>query len=376
MPIEVKKPGEQVEGFRVIALLGHGAESVIYLVQDPKNKQIWALKHVVKEGEKSQRFLDQAEAEYAVAQKVNSTRVRKIARMIRKKASLLGGTTELFLVMEHVDGVSCERKPPNTVRDVAFVCEQVAHGMADMHRAGFVHADMKPNNVIVDDELHAKIIDLGQSCKSGTVKLRIQGTPDYIAPEQVHLKAITPKTDVYNLGAAMYWMLTRQFVPTALAKTDSLMGSVDSSLMQRPRRVVELQPKVPEMFDELVMKCVEINPDDRPGMEHVADQLNLIRARIEAEITLRKSGQLPRIVEDASPNGRSKAGGSAMGLSALNAGSGVMGSPGESRAGSAAGGSGAGSRAGGSRIEIELDLDDSVDIEPPTPPPPSQPAKS
>lgn len=359
MPIELKKPGETVEGFRVIAELGQGAESVIYLVQDPKSKQIWALKHVVKDSEKAQRFLEQAEAEYSVAQKVNSPRVRRIERIIRKKTSLLGSTNELFLVMEHVDGVSCERKPPTSVRDVAYVCEQVAQGMADMHKAGFVHADMKPNNIIVDDELHAKIIDLGQSCKSGTVKQRIQGTPDYIAPEQVELKAITPKTDVYNLGAAMYWMLTRQFVPTALAtKSDSLMSSIDRSLMPKPKRVCELQPKVPEMFDELVMRCVEVEPDDRPDMGEVADRLNLIRSRIEAEALLRKSGQLPKIDPDA--NGQSRPGQASPGQSKSGQSRAAQNppAPGQSRAG--------GSRMGSKPGPDDLGPvdDDGIDIQP------------
>ena len=84
-----------------------------------------------------------------------------------------------------------------------------------------------------------KVIDLGQSCPIGTVKPRIQGTPDYIAPEQVHRRPITPLTDVYNFGATMYWVLTRQHVPTALAKGDSLMGSLDDNLIAKPARTIE-----------------------------------------------------------------------------------------------------------------------------------------
>ena len=65
--LEIKKPGDNVEGYRVMAELGRGAASVIYLVNDPKTKHVWALKHVIKEGPKDQRFLDQAEQEYLVA---------------------------------------------------------------------------------------------------------------------------------------------------------------------------------------------------------------------------------------------------------------------------------------------------------------------
>lgn len=293
MPIEYRKAGDVMEGFRVIAELGRGAASVIYLVQDPRSKQVWAMKQVVREDEKSERFIHQAEQECQIASKLDSPKIRKIEKLIKKKEGLLSSTiNELYLVMEHVDGSSCERTPPDTFEGAVGVFEQVAEGLAYMHTRGFVHADMKPNNIIVDDVGNAKIIDLGQSCKIGTVKQRIQGTPDYIAPEQVHLQAITPKTDVYNLGASLYWIFTRSFIPTALAKGDSLLGSVDASLLQKPRRPSELNPRVPPMLDDLIMSCVEAEPDKRPSMDAVADRLNLIRSRLIAENELRKSGVL------------------------------------------------------------------------------------
>lgn len=310
MPLEPKKPGDVVEGFRIMSELGRGAASIIYLAQDPKTKQVKALKHVVKDGPKDQRFLDQAEQEYLIASRIDCPSVRKIERVIRKKESLLGGVTELWLVMEHVDGTSCERHPPELFVDALYIFEQVALGLKAMHDKGFVHADMKPNNVIVDDKLVTKIIDLGQSCKTGTVKQRIQGTPDYIAPEQVHLRAITPKTDVYNLGAAMYWTLTRHFVPTALSKGDSLLGSVDSSLLAKPKPPIELNVRIPELLNALIMNCVEVDPEDRPAMVLVVDRLNFIRSRLLADQELRKSGQLPRIDAGGSANGLGGPGGS------------------------------------------------------------------
>ena len=298
--MEIKKKGELVEGYRVLSELGRGAASVIYLVQEPKTKQVWALKHVIRESAKDQRFLDQAEAEYQIASALDHPRIRKISRLIKKKPSLVSMTTsELYLVMEMVDGSSLEREPPRTFEDAAWIFEQVALAMAHMHGRGYVHADMKPNNVVIDHEDNAKIIDLGQSCRVGTVKERIQGTPDYIAPEQVHRRPITEKTDVYNLGATMYWALTRKFVPTALARGDSLVGSLEDHLIERPKRTIELNSRVPELFDKLVMECVEIDPAKRPAnMVEVAERLNLIRGKLLAEAELRKSGQLARVHSD------------------------------------------------------------------------------
>ncbi len=283
---EPKQKGDLVEGYRILAELGRGAASIIYLVQDPKSKQVWALKHVEKKGPKEQRFLDQAELEARTSQAVGHAGVRHIEKVI-KKGSLLS-VKELYLVMELVDGVSLHEMEQISLPEAVDVFRQVASGMAAMHDAGYVHADMKPHNVIVgpdfDGKLVAKIIDLGQACKVGTVKERIQGTPDYIAPEQVHRREITGKTDIYNLGATMYWVLTRRNIPTAMgAKPDSLVGSLDDSLIEKPTPVRELNPEVPERLSDLIAECVEVMPDKRPeSMHKVADRLDLIYGILRA----------------------------------------------------------------------------------------------
>lgn len=287
---DTKEKGDLIEGFRVLAELGRGAASIVYLVQDPRTKQVWALKHVAKVGPKDQRFLDQADSEYRIAQRLDHDSIRRIPRII-KKGSLLAAK-ELFLVMEFVDGIALDEYRPRTFVEAVDLFGQTASALAQMHERGIVHADMKPHNVMVCEDIKdhklAKIIDLGQSCKVGTIKPRIQGTPDYIAPEQVHRREITPKTDVYNLGATMYWVLTRKHIPTALAKDDSsLVGSLDAALIEKPRPAREINPNIDERLDELIMRCVEVDPDARPEMRVVCDRLELIlgvlRSRSESD---------------------------------------------------------------------------------------------
>ncbi len=286
-PVAVWKKGDTVEGYRVISEIGRGAASVIYLVQDPKTKQIWALKHVVKKNPKEQRFLDQTESEYKIASQLDHESIRKIPRII-KKGTLLK-TNELYLVMELVDGVSLHEEQPNDLATLVDIFHQTASALGQMHDRGFVHADMKPHNVIVgvglDNNHTAKLIDLGQSCKSGTIKKRIQGTPDYIAPEQVHRREITPKTDIYNFGATMYWVLTGKNIPTAMGhQSDSLVGSLDDSLIEKATPVIEINPLIPPRLNDLIMQCVAVELDQRPESMHaVADKLDMVLGILRAE---------------------------------------------------------------------------------------------
>lgn len=284
-PFQSAKPGTTLAGFNVLAEIGRGAASVIYLVQDAKRKQIWALKHVEKETPKDQRFLDQAIKEAEIAQKVKSRYVRGIDRVIKDRQLLT--VSGVFLLMEYVDGISVEQHPPKDFEQAVSIFLQTAKGLSLMHDAGFVHADMKPNNIVVNEAGEVKIIDLGQACSIGTVKERIQGTPDYIAPEQVHLRPITPQTDIYNLGATMYWCLTQKHIPTAMPKDDSsLVGSLDGKLIPKPTPIVELNPRVPPLLADLVNYCIEVDPDDRPGsMAMVIERLELVLAELTASET-------------------------------------------------------------------------------------------
>jgi eukaryotic-like serine/threonine-protein kinase len=291
--VQVKRKGDLVEGYRVLSEIGQGAASVIYLVQDPRTKQVWALKHVRKHSAKDQRFLDQAEAEYEIASRLRHPGVRRIERLIKRKERFIA-TKELFLVMELVDGVSLDRMESPSLEQAVDVFHQIALALCYMHDRGFVHADMKPTNVIVSEKGVAKIIDLGQSCKIGTVKPRIQGTPDYIAPEQVHRRPITPRTDVYNFGATMYWFFTRANIPTALPKGDSLIGSLDDKFIEKAPHVCELNPRVPQRLGDLIMECIEVDPEQRPeSMYAVVDRLNLILGIVRADAELKNRNGSP-----------------------------------------------------------------------------------
>lgn len=278
----------EIGGFEVLANLGRGARSTIYAVKDADD-HIYALKHVVKKSPDDQRFLDQAIREHEVAQNFDHPSLRKSIRLLKQKKLLR--TQEIMTMMEFVDAHTLETHQCETMLEFCDVIRQVAEGLGVMHAAGYVHADIKPNNILVTETDGVKIIDFGQSCETGTVKERIQGTPDYIAPEQVRREPITPATDVFNLGATMYYVLTGKHIPTLIPKGQP--GQIVSSHGHAGRFQApdEVDPNIPSALSKLVMESVEPDPTNRPkSMKAVADRLTMASVQLERRDNIRMRG--------------------------------------------------------------------------------------
>ena len=261
-----------VGGFTIKKRIGTGARSTIYLATDQQTKTDVALKRIIYEKPEDTRVFEQTENEFKVAQRINHPYVRKCYKL--KKIRSMFNIKEMLLSMELFEGKTLEDGPTLSLVDVLLVFRMVATGLNAMHRERFIHCDIKPNNIIISKVGSIKIIDLGQSCKIGTTKRRIQGTPDYIAPEQVRRKALGPRTDIFNLGATMYWALTGKNVPTLIPKKKSGVGIVTHRNCPPPH---ELKKRIPERVSTLVMDCVKDNPAQRPqNMMTIISRLDLM----------------------------------------------------------------------------------------------------
>lgn len=266
----------QIAGFDVVATLGEGAASKLYRVRDKHGKE-FCLKRVVKNSAAEQRFIDQAVAEYEVAKSIDSPLIRKVHKLIRQRALLR--TSEVLVLMELVEGRTLETVKFKNMVGYCKLFHAAAKALQVMHQAGYVHADIKPNNIMVTQEGMVKLIDFGQSCKNGTVKERIQGTPDYIAPEQVKRQPITPRTDMFNLGATMYWLLTGERVPTMMPRKKGQGETVQLRTEEAEKGLaspIELVPECPPALSNLILECVAKDTMDRPEhMQEVMDRVEI-----------------------------------------------------------------------------------------------------
>jgi serine/threonine protein kinase len=259
--------------YDVLERLGEGARSIIYLVQDPTTRQVFALKHVVRQEPKDLRFIQQMENEFEISHQFNHPNLRR-SYDLKVMKSMLRRVTEAFLVMELVDGKQLDVRKPNDMMEICDTFIHAAEGLRAMHQMGYVHCDIKPNNILLNDKGAVKVIDFGQSCKIGTVKERIQGTPDFIAPEQVARRPMNIQTDVFNLGATLYWVLTGRHIPTLY--TVNKKGENSFLLDTRFDSPMDLNPTVPPALSNLAMECVSTRPQKRPAdMDEVIQRLEL-----------------------------------------------------------------------------------------------------
>lgn len=268
--------------YRVVRELGRGAGSVITLVADNATGRFYALKTVARASEDDDVHLEQIQHEFRVLGRLGHANVIRAFDLRLKKSWLKTVGAELLL--EYVDGGTLddynvelarqrpEGKSPESLarrrlRRLVVAFHQLAGALAHCHRRGVHHGDVKPMNVLVNSDHKVKLIDFGTAWIKGQPKDRVQGTLDYMAPEQASERRVDHATDVYNYGATLYRVLTGQYFNIGIPK-------VSTRSHRNPRRVAECDPRVPPALDALVAACLEHRPDDRPAsMREVQDAL-------------------------------------------------------------------------------------------------------
>ncbi|MCP4593590.1 MAG: serine/threonine protein kinase [bacterium] len=283
--------GELVPGYRIVEQIGVGAHSTIHRAVRATTGKSFAIKRVVNEGADDAKFISQVEAEYQVSHAIEHPNLRHSISIHRVKRLLQ--IQEIRVVMEYVEGETLQDRRPANLDAFLYIFHKIAAGLQALHESGWVHADVKPNNILTGKEGLVKIIDFGQACPMGFRKERIQGTPDYIAPEQVQRAPLDQRTDVFNLGATMYWVLTEVPYPTAI-RQPARPGGIDlvsEETLRTPREINEL---IPGPLSQLVMDCCQGNPKNRPeSMKQVSSRLEVVQAhwnRRRKEALASKSG--------------------------------------------------------------------------------------
>src|SRR3954469_16632103 len=252
--------------YRVVNPLGNGAGSTILLISDKTaGGKRYALKVVKRQDADDDIYIAQAQLEYEVAQKLNHPAIAKIYDMRTRRSWFRLSGVELLI--EYVDGKTLDELEAPKMDQLVLVFNQVASALVHMHRRGVYHGDLKPSNIMLSKAGQVKLIDFGTAWIRGEDKNRVQGTPQYMAPEQATEKVVDEKTDLYNLGATMYRMFTGRFAQQGIPKA----GETTARRVVPP---IQVNPKIPGTLNETIMACLEVSPERRPaGMFEVKNQL-------------------------------------------------------------------------------------------------------
>ncbi|MFL5338740.1 MAG: serine/threonine protein kinase [Gemmataceae bacterium] len=266
--------------FSVVGELGRGANSTILHICRAEDGRRYALKIVPIESAEDKKFQEQAEHEYRIGQMLDHPNLIKIYAL-ETQTDWLFRVKKVQLLIEYVPGPTLDRLKAMSVKKLLPIFVQVAAGLVHMHRRGVYHADMKPNNIILNERTgDAKIIDYGLAWVRGEKKDRIQGTPEYMAPETVTSSLINEKTDIFNFGATMYRLVTWRLPPVLLPQpgTVRINAKVHTQLLKSP---AELNPLAPKALSDLILQCMQFGPDQRPermseiqgALDRLADEL-------------------------------------------------------------------------------------------------------
>ena len=270
---------DSIGKYNILGTLGAGAHSSILHVRRKADSLEYALKVVPIEDREEHKFLDQAKHEFRIAKLLSHPNLIKIYCLETEKDWLFR-IKKVNLLIEYVNGKTLDLVPQLPMEKLVPIFARVTMGLMHMHRRGVFHADLKPNNIMLSKRGDVKILDYGLSHVMGEPKDRIQGTPEYIAPETIRGKAINERTDIFNLGATMYRLTTQKLPPSMATSSESLrLNERTWKAMLKP--VCELNQSVPEELGDLIQRCMSYSPEQRPermgaiyeDLKEIADDL-------------------------------------------------------------------------------------------------------
>ena len=287
--------GRTLSHFRILAKIGEGGMGVVYCAEDTKLRRQVALKvlppDLVSNEERRLRFLREARAAAAVTHPNIATihEVDEADGVVFIAMELVEGKT----LRDHIGG------RPMAIKDALRIATEMAEGLAEAHKAGVIHRDLKPDNVIVRSNGHAKILDFGLAklleahAEAGSEELsklqtisgeltregKIFGTAAYMSPEQAEGKPVDARSDVFSFGTMLYEMLTGQRPFKGKSRTSMLIAIVRDP----PPALMLVCSELPQELERIVLRCLEKKPEARyPSANELWKSLAVCQSKLAA----------------------------------------------------------------------------------------------
>jgi serine/threonine protein kinase len=265
--------------YEIIEMLGQGGMGKVFKAFDRKINEVVALKLIRPEIGVNEKAIERFKNELKIARKITH---RNICRMHD-----LGEEGFIhYITMEHVAGEDLKRfiRRAGTLSSgkAINIAKQVCEGLVEAHRQGVIHRDLKPQNIMIDQDGNAKIMDFGIARFVDTDRMTgsgvMIGTPEYMSPEQAELKDVDKRADIYSLGIVLYEMVSGRLpfdgeTPLSIAMKHKT---------EKPRSVREWNTQVSAELAAVISKCMEKAAGDRfQNAEELMEELN----RVEQDLS-------------------------------------------------------------------------------------------
>jgi len=264
--------------YRILERLGKGGMGVVYGALDIEIQEYVAIKLLVPEIASNTKMIERFRNELKLARKITHKNVCRMYHLGREEETF-------FITMEYVKGENLKcfidkagRLPEKKILTIA---KQLCSGLAEAHSLGVVHRDLKPQNIMIDKDGNAKIMDFGIARsiegKRMTASGMAIGTPDYMSPEQIEGDEADERSDIYLLGVILYEIVTGQKpfdgkTPYSVALKHKTDPPPD------PRK---LNSELSKDLSRLIQKCMEKDRKNRyQGAEELLSELDRIEERI------------------------------------------------------------------------------------------------
>lgn len=306
------KVGDRIGRYVLQEPLGEGGGGVVWRALQPELDRVVALKQLRAFASEEARARFEREARVAGA--LDHPHAIAIYELGEHEG-------KLFIAMELVGGTSLRVRADEGVslREAIDIGAQLADVLSSAHAIGLVHRDLKPDNVIVDDD-RARILDFGLAFRAGSTRDArmtregvVAGTPAYLSPEQARGTQVGPPTDVYALGCILFELVAGH-VPFAGSDLDVLTRQ-----LYAPAPPLRRHEPVPAALDALVTAMLDKRPATRPSATHVRDVLMDLDEHARERARNAPQGRRARMVPAATPRGTEESAGEVAVVGTLSA---------------------------------------------------------
>lgn len=275
--LEDMKPGQMIgDRYQFVRKVGKGAFGTVLLVNDTFVDEQIILKFINTQLAADESAIKRFIHELRYTRKITHENVIRIY-------DLLNFGDWQAISMEYFDSHTLGQEIKNhqalDVQKALKILIQITKGMQTAHNAGVIHRDMKPPNILINDEGLVKVVDFGIAAAARNTETRLTktgtlvGTPTYIAPEQVLGKPVDNRTDIYSLGIIMYEMLSGNPPYTG----DDYMSLMYQHVQGTAPLLYTKYPEISKTLSAVVAKTMAVEPDKRyQSMDELRERLELL----------------------------------------------------------------------------------------------------